>query len=329
MTEAELLADRATGIGGSDVASVLGVGYGCPLRLYRQKRGEVPDYPREETAAMELGKLLEPWVAKKFAEKYGADLKEVAMQRSSRYPFLLVHADRLYWKMTAAIGGVLEIKAVGSRVFYQAKREGLPIDYLLQLQWGMGLWRSPVGAFAIVNRDNGEILDWEHGRDDELLEMARDKAISLWSDIQAGNPPARLEPDDRRCQRCEYRRTCQGNALIQVSDKKIEADESLRPLLADYEIMKADAEIATDALEAQKELIRDAMGDRGAVACGQNKVYYRSQVRESWATDAMAKDWCRLAGKVDYDGEFIPAAPAVVLERFHKPGMPFRVLRVY
>lgn len=331
MTEAKLLADRATGIGGSDVASVLNCGYGCALRLYRSKRAEVPDYPREETAAMELGKLLEPWVAKKFAEKNGTSVWEVEVRRSRIYPFLIVHADRHYHRLAtnAANVGVLEIKCVGSRVFYQAKREGLPVDYYLQLMWGCGLWNTEFGAFALCNRDNGEILDWEHKLDRGLVASARDKAIALWEDIQAGRPPARLEPEDPRCQRCGYRRTCQGNALVQVTDKKIEADESLRPLLAEYEERKREAEIADEALELQKELIRNAMGDRGAVIAGEYKVYYRPQTRETWAAEEMSQDWCRLAGKVDYDGTFVPLAPANALVRWKRTGMPFRTLRIF
>lgn len=327
MTQAQLLADRATGIGGSDVASVLNTGYGCALRLYRQKRQEVPDYPREETAAMELGKLLEPWIASKFAEKYGVPVDEMPVRRSQKYPFLLVHADRIYGPF--ARKGVLEIKAVGSRVFYQAKREGLPIDYLLQLQWGIGLYFLAIGSFALCNRDTGEILDWEHAFDAALVEMARDKAIALWEDIQAGNPPERLDPNDPRCARCEYRKSCQGNALIHIDAKaKIEQDETLRPLLAEYEKIQGEFEIDEEALETQKELIKNAMGDRVAVACGENKIYFRPQTRTTWAADEMADDWCRLAGRVGYDGTFVPAAPVEAL-KFKREGMPFRSLRIF
>lgn len=330
MTEAELLADRATGIGGSDVSSVLNVGYGCALRLYRQKRAEVPDFPRGNTKAMKLGKLLEPWIAEEFAEQTGCLVEEVEVKRSEKYPFLLVHADRLYWNVIGARGGVLEIKAVGARVFYQAKREGLPVDYLLQLNWGMGLWGKHLGAFALGCRDSGEVLDWEHARDDALLEMARDKAIALWEDIQAGRPPERLEPSDPRCQSCEYRKSCQGDALIHIDPKaKAEQDESMRPLYAEYQERKAEYEVAEEALEAVKEQIKDKMGDRAAVMVDKHPIYYRPQTRATWAADEMADDWCRLRGKVDYDGTFLPAAPVNAVERFKREGMPFRALRIY
>jgi predicted phage-related endonuclease len=332
MTEAELLADRATGIGGSDISSVLNTGYGCALRLYRQKRGEVPDYPREVTPAMELGKLLEPWIAQKFSERHVCRVWEVGVRRGAIYQFLLVHADRLYMKpkwlplspdARDAIDGdarVLEVKAVGSRVFYKAKNEGLPIDYYLQLIWGIGLWEAEVGAFALCNRDTGEILDWEHVRDDALLGMASNKAIDLWVDIQAGNPPARLDPDDQRCARCEYRKSCQGNALIHIDPKaKMENDESLRPLLAEYEERKKDYEIASESLEAQKEAIKCAVGDRPAVACGDSKVYYKPQTRHTWAAEEMATELCKITGK----------SPADVERAYKREGMPFRSLRIY
>ena len=64
--EDEWLALRRTGIGGSDIAALLGMNrYTSPYELYLDKRGELPDIPRGEfldRAAM-WGHLHEPLIA--------------------------------------------------------------------------------------------------------------------------------------------------------------------------------------------------------------------------------------------------------------------------
>ena len=329
MTENELLSDRQTGVGGSDIASVLGVGYGCALRLFRSKTGQIPDYPRKESGPMELGKLLEPWIADKFAARHSATVQVVDVKRDEEHPHRLVHADRVY-RAQGRPWGVLEIKALGARVFLEMKRTGLAVDYGLQLQWGIQRYAFDLGSFAVCNRDTGEIADWEVTSDKELCDMIDARVDEFWANVQAGNAPERLDPDDSRCQRCEFRRTCQGNALIHIDAKAdIEQDESMRPLMVKYSERKKIYEEAEESLEIQKAMIKDAMGDRVAVIPGTGKIYFRPQTPNYWDDKAMASDISRLAGSVDYDGTFIPAAPAVVEGRYKKPGKPFRALRVY
>ena len=57
--EQAFAAERLTGLGGSDAASLLNIGWGCRRRLWYEKRNVEPDYKREENAAMELGQVLD------------------------------------------------------------------------------------------------------------------------------------------------------------------------------------------------------------------------------------------------------------------------------
>ena len=63
----QFLADRLSGIGGSDVADVLSLEpWGCARRLYYEKRQVPPDYADESKEALfERGHVLEPLVAAK------------------------------------------------------------------------------------------------------------------------------------------------------------------------------------------------------------------------------------------------------------------------
>ena len=312
MTEREsFLAERSTGVGGSDIASVLSVGYGCALRLYREKRGEVPDYPRNETGIMELGKILEPHIADKFKAYTGAEVEVVGVTRDPEHPEFLVHADRLarYPQHSGQVfreWGVVEIKALGPRQFSEMKRSGLIEDYILQLQWGMAICQRPWGVFVVGNRDTWEMEYWDHFIDIELCAFVQVRAAEFWQRVKSGNPPDRLDPDDKRCQRCVYRRSCQGNALISIDIKDVENDEAMRPMIAEYHERRQMFTEAEELLEVTKEEIRVAMGDRGAVTSGESKVYFRPQVTRRWAAERLAKAYAAAAGKspAEVDKEF-------------------------
>jgi predicted phage-related endonuclease len=89
------LQERKKGVGGSDVASVFNEGYGCRLRLWREKRGEVPDYPREENDAMLIGTALEPIAAMKYERE--ARRTVIIVKRPIIHPLhpeLRVNVDR-------------------------------------------------------------------------------------------------------------------------------------------------------------------------------------------------------------------------------------------
>lgn len=294
------LAERKQGIGGSDIASVFNEGYGCELRLWREKRGEVPDYPREENDAMLLGTALEPFFAMKYERESRRSV--VVLKRPvvhPLYPELRVNIDRMIMpsdnREDEGSSGVLEIKSVGKGVYYKYKREGLPPDYILQLQHGIECTQSTWGAFALGCRDDGNLTHWEVKKDYELAPVIVEKARKFWQKVQTGEMPDRLEPDDQRCQRCEYRHSCQGNALIQIEfNGEIERDESLAPLVREYKDRQDLHAQATALLEETKEELKTTLGDRQAVEADGKTVYYRPQVAHRGDFKALAAEYERL-----------------------------------
>ncbi len=202
----QFLAERRTGIGGSDVAAMFSIGYGCRLALWRDKRNQTPDFPDETTGPMELGKILEPYFADKYAEITGRSITAPGVARHPDQPELLVHVDRLIYD--AARGsepGVLEIKSVGRGAFYRYKREGIPEDYILQLQHGMLVTGLRWGAFAIGCRDFGvtresDLLRWDVERDGESVSRS-------WMKVPFSGPRSRTAP----------RRKCWSRTMIAAS----------------------------------------------------------------------------------------------------------------
>jgi len=335
------LAERKKGVGGSDVASVFNVGYGCRRRLFYDKRNVPPDYPEPENDAIALGAYLEPFFGEKYAQMTGrlVDVRPEPLIHPE-YPELRVNVDRMVDDSNRDQPGVLELKAVGRAVFYKIKREGLPEDYILQLQHGMVVAGTPWGSYGIGSRDSGELLHWDVDRDSVLADLIVAEDRAFWRQVQSGDIPDRLEPDDSRCQKCQYRKSCQGAALIQVeagSNKGLERDETLRPLLTEYLERKKLLDEAEQLVEDAKEELKTRIGAREQLEVAGHKVYFRPQVAmrgdfaflasehdrlRNMLIDAIAKHPELWQAKHKFEQEFLPA------DTFKK-AVESRPLRVY
>lgn len=288
--------ERLTGIGGSDIASLFNIGWGCRRRLFYEKTATPPDFAKQETDAMKLGKVLEDFFAEKYKSKSDRQIRNCSLSRHSFFDALLVHVDRLVVRQD--IGpkhlGVLEIKSVGRNVFYKYKREGLPEDYILQLQHGMLITSTSWGSFAVGCRDNGALLWWDVERNEDICQRILQEGPNFWTDVQMARSqphlqlaPDRLEPDDRRCQDCSYRVTCQGDALIELEPStEYEEDESLRPLVMEFLERQSLVKEAKDLFEESQEELRDKLGDRGLVSVGGAKIQYQPYERKAYTVKA-------------------------------------------
>ena len=339
MTDQEQFqAERLSGIGGSDIASVFNLGYGCSRRLWYAKRGTPEDPGRRVNRAMELGIVLEPYFADRYTEETGRQVASLTVQRHPDHPYLLVHLDRqIDDRDLDRTGGVLEIKSLGSAAFRRYKREGLPDDYALQLQHGMLVTGATWGAFCVGNRDTGEICHWDVERDPQVCAMIEAEGPEWWQrHMLAGEEPDRLEASDPRCAACQYLRTCRADEYVMPrgTGDMPEAPE-LRELLARYAALDAqysvrigegkDAKWGTELdaeYEAVKDLLREALDGREAVTCGGAKVYNRMQAgREMWDMKGLVKAYREMRQHLR---DSFPEP-----ETFSRAGKPFPVLRIY
>lgn len=376
------LADRKKGIGGSDVASLFSAGYGCRRRLFYDKTNTPEDFPRftkeEEKDRLDLGNHMEPFFADKYAKKTGRAVRVLnETQCAETVPHLRVNVDRIIHgfkisepsEMRKSLGldgdlvphyGVLEIKSVGVGVFRHYKKTGLPIDYIWQLQAGMLAAGLSWGSFCIGCRDTGEIVSWDEERNETLCNEIRIEVPRFWETVEEtltkkaltgiemadlGMPdlPPRLEPDDPRCQRCEFRTTCQGNALIQIDTGDAVPRHDLQPVLQQFDERKKLFDMAEELLDETKDELRDALGDTQAAMVGKRKVYFRPQagktlydgkgLMEAYRTArkklAIADPVCSISVDADKKRreDFDAAFPAP--ESFVSAGKTSRPLRIY
>lgn len=134
-SDAEWAEARKGGIGGSDVAAIMGISaYKSPYEVWLEKTGRAEPEDLSGKESVEWGNRLESVVAAKFAEMHPelkVKRKNATMVSKSR-PWAFANVDR---ELRNAKGwpGVLEVKTVGARRASDWD-DGVPAYYLTQVQ---------------------------------------------------------------------------------------------------------------------------------------------------------------------------------------------------
>jgi len=189
-TEADWLAARRSGIGGSDAAAVLGLSpFETPLSVYARKRGLLPD--SEETPAMRFGKLLEPIIAGEYIRETGRTLRDpgrFTIARSEDVPYLFATLDR---EILTADGkdvpSILEIKSTNA---FRADdwADEAPAHVQVQGQHQLLVTGRAWVSFAVLI--GGQDFRWvDLERNDKFIGVMRERLAEFWRRVELGDPP--------------------------------------------------------------------------------------------------------------------------------------------
>lgn len=180
---------RRLGIGGSDVAAILGLDkYRGPRHIYEAKHG------REETRdteAMEIGREIEDFIARMFSKRSGIPIATPPGTLAHvDHSWALVNIDRyaLWDPEAGAIAGPVECK---NRSEYQLEEweEGAPDAPALQCHWGMAVGGFDIGYVAALI--GGNKLRWHVvQRDEEMIAYLLDYCGTWYQQhVVEGFPP--------------------------------------------------------------------------------------------------------------------------------------------
>lgn len=177
--------DRATGIGGSDAAAVLGLSqYKTALDVYLEKTGQAA--PFEDTAATKWGRLLEPAVRQEYAERTGRVVTQPKeMLRCTKYPFMIAHPDGV---VLDPLRGYEGKTARTDHGWGEPGTDQVPEAYLIQVQHYMVVMEIEV--FDVVPLIGGsDFRMYEVPANRELQELIIDAEHDLWQRVQRADPP--------------------------------------------------------------------------------------------------------------------------------------------
>lgn len=200
MSPEDWLAYRKTGIGASDVGTILGLNpYKAPVRLFYEKIGML-EPSGVETMAMFIGKETEAQIAEWWKYWDGSEdglirnsrAKNVirkcsrvnAYVRNPRYPWLFVSLDRRIHKSQGRPEGALECKNMGDNTA-RMWESGVPPEYVVQVQTQMVVCMFQYAELASLT--GGRIFDvYEFDTSRVLQETIIDRTHKFWKKVEKG-----------------------------------------------------------------------------------------------------------------------------------------------
>lgn len=187
MTHKEWLEDRRKGIGGSDVATVLGLNkYKSVYQLWLEKTGQVEVTSAQSEAAY-WGNTLEEVVAEEFSKRTGKKVRRRnRVFEHPKYPFLRANIDR----DVVGENAVLECKTANQYLANEWDDDEIPIQYICQVQHYMNVLNLDYVYFAVLI--GGQKFIWKKmERDQELIDMITEKLVEFWTEnVEKGIEPA-------------------------------------------------------------------------------------------------------------------------------------------
>ena len=184
MSREDWLTERRKSLGGSDVASILGMNeYSSPYSVWADKLGKLPE--KEDNEAMRLGRDLEDYVAQRFTEKTGKKVRrENAILRNPDMPYLHANVDRV----VVGENAVLECKTVSALNLAQYKNGEYPARFYAQCCEYM-LVCGFTKAYLAVLVLGKEFLVFEIERDENELEALKGACEEFWHYVETQTPP--------------------------------------------------------------------------------------------------------------------------------------------
>lgn len=291
------LAERRKGIGGSDVAAILGLSqWRTPFEVWQDKRGVLVETP--ENAAMRWGNLLEPVVRQEYSDTTGRDvLLAEGMLTHSAHPFMLANLDgftpdgRIYEGKTART----------AQGWGEPGTDEVPQAYLFQVQHYMAITGYPVADIAVlIGGSDFRIYTVE--ADLDLHEMLIAAEAEFWRRVVENDPPETVTMADAVAR---WGRESHERSIIADADLE-HAVGQLR--LAN--VMKADAE---NMIEEHKATIMRALGDADTLVD---------------VTGKPLVTWKASKPRETFDAKALKAANPEIHAQFVKVGNPSRTFLI-
>lgn len=185
MSREDWLAVRRGSLGGSDAAAILGLNpYSSPYKVWADKLGLLPEQLDNE--AMRQGRDLEDYVARRFTEKTGKQVRrDTAILRNPEHPFAHANIDR---RIVGEDAG-LECKTTKTLNLKRFKNGNYPTEYYAQCMHYMavtGAARWHLGVLVLGQ----DFLDFVIERDEEEVEILMAQEAAFWHLVEGKTPPS-------------------------------------------------------------------------------------------------------------------------------------------
>lgn len=271
--------DRRSGIGGSDIAAILGVSkWKTPSSLWLDKTSEEP-LVDEDNIVLRFGHFVEEFVAQEYTRRTGLLVEKYNKELiHHKYNFIRGNIDRLVipagckkasHKSEIRTNRLLECKTASGYTANQWGESGTdqaPIYYLTQVHWYMMLTGCEYADIAVLIGNN-DFRIYTIKKDEKLQAAMLQKAVDFWQNCVKGDQmPLVVTQEDL-------------DRLYPKSiNKKVEASEALISQINDLKTYKD----AIKKTEKQCFLIEKNIKEHMQEA---DTLVYNNKVLATWRTN--------------------------------------------
>lgn len=264
---AEWLKYRESGIGSSEVATIVGLNpWETPYQLWRRKVGL--DEPKQENFAMKAGHYLEDAVAQFWHDETGQDIIKSSagdwLIVNDERPYMRVSPDRTYWLADMphnnANKGILECKTTQMSI----DADDIPKHWFCQVQYQLGVAELEQGSLAWLC--SGREFGYKNlALVPDFFAWLVEEVDKFWLDnIQGKQEPTAANVQDILL---KYNRHTNGK-IVEVNDEIFAAYQELKEVRDELSAIE-------EKKSALEEKIKMGFGDAEAIS-------YEGQTLATW-----------------------------------------------
>ena len=289
-TDEEWLENRRKGIGGSDIAAVMGLNrYKGAVDIFRDKTEPEQRADLKPNDAIHFGVILEDVVAKEFARRTGMKVQRI--NASFVDGIRIANIDRAI--INPGIAGrvrafdekdvhghhmstdaLLECKTAGARSAWRwgpsqedeikagevTSEASVPMEYLAQVQWYLGVTGCDIAYIAVLIGGQ-DFRVYQVKRDDDLIQRMYDIADDFWmKHVATGCCPAPATAEEAQKAWREDDGTC------------VEADGDTATALGELLTLKAQAKELSEKIAEKEEEVKLFIGQHQNLTLDGNRI---------------------------------------------------------
>lgn len=263
MTKQEWLEKRRTGIGGSDVAAILGLNpWVTPLQVYQNKKGL---WESEETPSMDWGTRLEPVIRQKYCDVTGNQVSfDLPIFEHPEHKFMHASIDGLVMEEgNPAI--VLECKTARTDIGWgDPGTDQIPEYYQTQVQHYMTVLNVNRCDVAVLI-GGSDFRIYHVSNNPELAELLIEEEKDFWENHVLKDIP----PEPRTAEDLQMIFPQSNGNSLEVSDEQ----KDLLDAVKRYSQNRAQISQLEKTIQEDENLIKKVMGDNEILNLKGKKIF--------------------------------------------------------
>ncbi len=228
--ETQGLGDRKKYIGGSDIASILGISpYKTSYQLWLEKTGKVIPKDISNMPHVRRGIDAEPTARFLVNEKLGREFK--AGKFKGDEPWMVANVDGIDDK------GLLEIKTMGLEKHLAVLAGQIPEYYTCQLEWYCAITGKETCIFASYRPEDSTLNMTTYWTNKEYQNTIVKSARAFWTHVTQKEPPELDDKDHELCMESDMLEAANDYKIISLEIKELESKQKmLRDILISKEV---------------------------------------------------------------------------------------------